>query len=470
MTIMSLLRLCIAVVGMLGLAAPAMADLAPAAPNSGFYVTGGVGVGGWTANDSTQSPTTGNCVICVDMRQGGMGGLLTVGVGYDHQFGSKLVVGAFGDIDFSQANGTVNDPFPWFAAKVTQDFSYYLGVRAGWLISRDTMPYLSVGFTGTHFSGGSMVDVRPAGAGAGATPFSVSGADYTGFFGGIGLETRLTDSLSLRGEYRYAMYGRQLLRDTAAGQNPRDSIRFEPSSQTFRISAVYKFYHLGEAAADSTPADETPANFTGLYASLGGGYGIWTADTTTTSTLTGACRLCTLQTQGGTGPFATFGVGYDRKVADKLIAGVFVDGDLSSIAGSIQDTDPLWSATVRQDRSLFVGGRVGYLLTPSTMPYVSAGYAATHFTSGALARTNTLATVGSNRTSEFTNGGFFVGVGAESRLVQNLFLRAEYRYADFGMASVTDTGTNSGQARISVAPVGQTFRVALVYRFGWLGD
>src|SRR3974390_3292407 len=121
------------------------------------------------------------------------------------------------------------------------------------------------------------------------------------------------------------------------------------------------------------------ANWTGFYVNGGIGYGMWAADTTTQNPLTGLCRLCANQEQGGKGWLGVIGIGYDYHFAPSCLVGVFGDYNFSSLKGSIQDQDPFWAGDIRQTSAWAVGGRLGYLVTPDFLGYVNLGLTNAHF-------------------------------------------------------------------------------------------
>src|SRR5579871_510156 len=102
-----------------GVGGTAMAQ--PAAPVNwnGVYVDAGAGVGAWTGDTTTLVPSTGACVLCVKQRQGGLGGLGTIGVGFDHQVAPRWVLGAFADGELSNLRGTLQDGGPYFEGRET---------------------------------------------------------------------------------------------------------------------------------------------------------------------------------------------------------------------------------------------------------------------------------------------------------------------------------------------------------------
>jgi outer membrane immunogenic protein len=140
--------------------------------------------------------------------------------------------------------------------------------------------------------------------------------------------------------------------------------------------------------------------------------------------------------------------------------GVFLPGNALLMAGDPSaslSTRPTWDASVR--------ARLGYLVTPSTLVYLTGGPAWLHFETAATCSVLICGTpvVAFNNSS--TNLGWTVGVGIEERLWGHWLARAEYRYADFGSVTYNDsslgvTATYQEKVRTNTALFG------LAYKFG----
>jgi len=493
---------------------------------SGFYLSGGAGYGLWTGDVATTFPGTTICFICVPQTQGGKGFYGVVGGGYDFQFTPhagalrpNMLVGVFADGNFGNLRGTLQDQEPFFVGTTTEDWSWAVGARIGWLPTRQVLTYVNGGYTQAHFSSASMSFTGlPSGFPAG-TPSGFSTPAFTagGWFVGGGVETTLAPWLPpgwfLRTEYRYADYGTNSLPDTCTtGCLPMllvGTMSFHPVVQTISTEVMYKFNWAGgpgglgvvgvpetrpgvfKAAPPPVPVDR----WTGFYLEGGGGYGMWNADTATFIPTTGECLLCATQTQGGKGGFGTAGGGFDYQFSapigpfrPQLVAGVFADAQLSNIAGTIQDQLPYFVGTTTQNWSWAVGARLGVLGTPQFLSYVNGGYTQAHFTSAGMVTTPNALVVGvasgtttGLSTPAFALGGWFLGGGVETGLASIMapgwFLRTEYRYAYYGTASLPDTCSGGSatcaffgtpQGTITFHPVVQTISASLVYKFNWL--
>ena len=133
------------------------------------------------------------------------------------------------------------------------------------------------------------------------------------------------------------------------------------------------------------------------------------------------------------------GVGYDVALGG-LVAGA--EGEITgSTARNSQNsyTSTFGYGRVRQGRDLYVGGRLGVLASPTTMIYAKGGY--TNSRLRVLAGSTTQAT-----DTSFNLDGYRVGAGVEHALSPNTYAKVEYRYSNYGRASILyGSGTTSGK-------------------------
>ena len=168
---------------------------------TGFYANGGVGYGLWDAQTTTDVPG-GGCVVCAKTDHGGRGWLGEVGLGYDYQFSDKIVIGALFNYDFSGMNGQIDDGCG-VTGKTNNDSTWFVGARAGWLMTPDVLNYWSVGYTQTHFGGATLDFITGAPCGA-----HLDSYDAGGWFLGGGLEVAMHGGWFWRSEVRYSDYSK----------------------------------------------------------------------------------------------------------------------------------------------------------------------------------------------------------------------------------------------------------------------
>jgi opacity protein-like surface antigen len=235
----------------------------------------------------------------------------------------------------------------------------------------------------------------------------------------------------------------------------------------------------GPAAAEGLPPtsrirgpEPVGPTWSGFYVGAGIGAGAASFDIsgTKTGTRPGKCKkwswfgsicdyVCTEYKQEGytesfgdsgttdVGVFGVVTVGYDRVLRQGWVGGVFADYDFGSgISGDVSVGGV--HTSLDHDHSWAIGARLGYLVTPSTLLYGTAGYTQAEFE---------LDGFGSR-----TFGGYFVGAGVETFLRQNWTLRLEYRFSQFGEDSIVDKANMSAD----LDPSMHSARLVLTYRLG----
>jgi outer membrane immunogenic protein len=186
------------------------------------------------------------------------------------------------------------------------------------------------------------------------------------------------------------------------------------------------------------PIYPAATSWTGFYLGVGGGGGAVNHDIK--ANILGA----ELNGLGGEGGFGTVEIGYDRQFG-RIVAGIFFNFDFTSIRTQLKiagaefnaDLDNMWTA----------GARAGYLVNPSTLAYVLAGYTQANFSLPAGIHGN-------------NPEGFTVGGGLETRLGGNWSLKSEYRFTSFD----TETIASIGKVNITTDTDVHTGRVVLSYK------
>jgi outer membrane immunogenic protein len=463
--------------------APAAAP-APASKWTGFHLSGGGGYGLWAAESNTTTQSTGfNIPLPLIQTMGGRGWLGRVGGGYDYQINARIVAGVFADFDFSSLKGTIHDASVGLAADIKQTSAWAAGARLGWLITPDLLSYFTAGYSHARFSSGTFVAFAPGGATAPGVPsgFASPGFDTSGWLLGGGAEASLGGGWFWRNEYRYAYYDNTAVPDvnvsSPAAFPAFNSINFKPTVQTVTTQLVYRFNPGGPSGSTADfalpffPSPQAPlaANWTGVYANAGIGYGLWVADETTALLPGGGRPVLVPQRQGGSGWLGRVGGGYDRQFGQRFVAGVFGDFDVSSLEGSLQDVASGLDGEIKQERSWSVGGRAGWLITPVVLGYAAGGYTSTHFSSVVFRSMATGAPFGGTSTPAFTVDGWFAGGGFEAAIRPGWFWRNEYRYSEFDTATVTMASNPAVLIgnNVSFRPTVQTVTSQLVYKLNW---
>ena len=203
-----------------------------AATWTGVYVNLGAGYGMWTADTTGIG---GAPALPLTTVQGGRGWTARFGIGYDYQFAPSFVAGIFADYDASRIKGSIQDQQPFAVADATQNYSWAVGARLGYLITPQILSYFNGGYSSAHFTTGTaMINA------GGAAPFTYNSNTFSGWFIGGGAEIMFQPGWYWRNEYRVASYGTKnfVPSSTVAGQN---TITFKPYVQTATTSIVWKF-------------------------------------------------------------------------------------------------------------------------------------------------------------------------------------------------------------------------------------
>jgi outer membrane immunogenic protein len=214
------------------------------------------------------------------------------------------------------------------------------------------------------------------------------------------------------------------------------------------------------------------ANWTGWYVGLGGGYGMFDATTNTSATaLGGVVTTGASSTTGGKGAFGRIQTGYDYQFAGNWVLGAFADWDFSSIKGTVAEPLVPGVFPLKQTSAWGVGGRIGYLITPSILTFFDGGYASARFRSGAETPATPAGVAGITIPHQ-TYSGYFLGGGTEVMIAPGWFVKSEYRLASYGAKTTPDvlgppTTPGTTAATFTAKPVVQTISAELVYKFNW---
>ena len=213
-------------------------------------------------------------------------------------------------------------------------------------------------------------------------------------------------------------------------------------------------------------------NWTGCYLGAGGGYGMWNQDSFL-ETSPALVQITTTQTNSGRGWFGTVGGGCDYQVNSNIVIGALADGDWGSVKGTYSDGENLFSqGSETMQSAWYVGGRVGWLVTPTVLTYWEGGYTQAHFSEIDLFTSGIPSFPEGRDIAAHTYSGWFLGGGFDYALpiLSGLFLRTDYRYSTYGAADlpeiITATGVPTTTAVNSQKYV-QTVRSELIFQFNW---
>jgi outer membrane immunogenic protein len=249
------------------------------------------------------------------------------------------------------------------------------------------------------------------------------------------------------------------------------------------IAALMALAAAPAMAADmpvKAPMQPPPAPvvaWTGCYVGAGGGYGMADLRTQVINTnVVPNVAAGSVIDQGQKGWFGTVQVGCDLQVGGSWLIGAFADWDWSSIKGWHTGQDGnvgLVNGEMKLKDSWAAGGRIGYLVTPQLLTFVSAGFTEAKFNGLSYVSLFTGLPTGLAIPSQRYHG-WFIGGGTEYALnwFPGLFWKTEYRFSDFKSKDLavfsTATGVPNGFIE-HTDPTVQTIRSELVYRFNWGG-
>jgi outer membrane immunogenic protein len=233
-------------------ASPAFAA-SPGPSWTGCYIDGAVGYGFWKQNHYTETYPP-PALLTAPTNNGGDGWLGSLGAGCDYQATARFIVGAFGDYDFTNLNGsselivpgTFLLPDPTFSGNQKESAAWSVGGRFGFLLTNSLMAYVNGGYTQARFDQVEFGDL--------AAPFTsniyfMPAHTYQGWFIGGGTEYVLDSDwigftgLSWRTEYRFSSYGSADLpvSVTASGAPTGLAENVQHVVQTVTAGVVWRF-------------------------------------------------------------------------------------------------------------------------------------------------------------------------------------------------------------------------------------
>lgn len=174
---------------------------------SGFYAGFGFGVtNGSDSVDIFNQAGKGGEVLAGTVDGKPQGAFGAAELGYDLQVG-PIVAGVGANYDFAVGDkSSVDNSVSPTELRQSLGDSWGVGARLGYLVTNDLLLFASLGY------GGQRLTIDAVDTGSPGTAVSNS-YDLAGLYLGAGVEIRLTESLSVKAEYRYADYRDSLTTD-----------------------------------------------------------------------------------------------------------------------------------------------------------------------------------------------------------------------------------------------------------------
>jgi len=128
------------------------------------------------------------------------------------------------------------------------------------------------------------------------------------------------------------------------------------------------------------------------------------------------------------------GAGYDFKMGN-VVVGPEAEVTWSTAKTKFDngDFEGFGIGNVKTNRDLYLGARLGYVVSPSTMVYAKGGY-----TNAKFDVRNGDGTVVTNR--DIDADGWRIGAGIEQAVSNNVFAKLEYRYSNYEKGELDYTG------------------------------
>jgi outer membrane immunogenic protein len=225
-------------------------------------------------------------------------------------------------------------------------------------------------------------------------------------------------------------------------------------------SALALLIAAGPAMAADLPAPVykapppvvAPVNWTGFYIGAGSGFAVFDARTS----VQGAAGA----NQGGKGWLVSGFTGYDYQIGN-IVAGVLGDFDWGNVTGGYLDPATGGTGTMKEKYQWAAGARLGWLVFPEFLAYVSGGYTQAHFNGFGLTNGTALP---SN-----TYNGWFASIGVDTTfplLGNGWFFRSDYRFAQYNTATLAEVnGAGAVVDLQTIRPSIQTVTAGLAYKF-----
>ncbi|MGE0006574.1 MAG: outer membrane protein [Parvibaculaceae bacterium] len=397
----------------------------PAYSWSGLYVGGFVGAGASVAD--TEAGADFGEIGGFDVDLDGIGGEGLLGgamAGFNWQVSDRFLLGIQGDIAWTDLDAELE--LGGSDAEAGPDFIASASLRAGFLVTPETLFYAIGGYSYSEYE---------AEADGIDDDFD---EEYDGYHVGVGMETRLSDRLTARVEYRYTDFGGE-------DWDTDGLLDIAPSVHTGTLGIAYNLFPVageGEVASPAADVMEPQVSWTGLYVGVNGGAGA-VVNRIEVDELDGL----DFDGIGGEGILGSLMAGFNWQVGDSFVIGIQGDIGLSDMKSKLDASADIdgggleiegdIDAKAEMDWFANASLRLGWLPSPETMLYVIGGYSYAHFKASASGEGfidvgDTEIEFVFDEKAKQSFDGFHVGTGIESMLADNLTLRVEYRYTQYG--------------------------------------
>ena len=229
------------------------------------------------------------------------------------------------------------------------------------------------------------------------------------------------------------------------------------------------------------PAPPVPpaVSWTGCNLNGGYGYGLWNQ---VQHTEVDGTQTSIDVTNGGRGWLGRLGVGCDYQMGggfSSWVIGVLGEYDFMGLKGTNEfSANPPGALGInrageeKETGAWYVGGHIGYLVTPNLMTYFDGGWTQTRFDQVNYGLTGSPGPTGESLPAT-TYQGWFLGGGTEYALnfdwlpIRGLFWRNEYRFASYQAKDVAVMNAATPGAEEHLRKYVQTVTSSLIWRFNW---
>lgn len=236
---------------------------------------------------------------------------------------------------------------------------------------------------------------------------------------------------------------------------------------------------LGNPVYKAPPVPAPVYSWTGCYVNGGVGYGLYDQKHQSIDIPVSTAPLSGVSNSAGEGWLGRLGGGCDYQFSlgnlGNFVVGALGDYDFSHIYGTFENTATSYGGEENMSSEWAVGGRIGYLVTPSVLAYFDGGYTQSHFAATNLGYLPVFPPgapiayfPATTYDGWFLGGGYEYAVSNVLPLPPGLFWRTEYRYSSYDYKNVQEYFLNGApgtgdRMRNDV----QTVTSSLVWRFNW---